>query len=259
MRAPTTDEATTESPTTVEPTTDAPTTEACFSNGERVQIKPASQYAHEYSGCGTLDDLLCSGGTATIVTWDDGSSFSYHYQDLESCTQAPTTKAPTTEAPSTEAPTTEAPTTRAPTTDEATTESPTTVEPTTEAPTTEACFSNGKRVQIKPASQYAHEYDGCGTLGDLLCSDGTLTSVTWDDGSTFHYQYEDLESCTQAPATEAPTTEAPSTEAPTTKAPTTEAPTTKASTTEAPTTEAPTTKAPTTMPPTTKAPTTVAP
>merc|ERR1719223_2485156 len=234
MRAPTTEAPTTESSTTVEPTTEAPTTEACFSNGERVQIKPASQYAHEYSGCGTLDDLLCSGGTSTTVTWDDGSSFSYHYQDLESCTQAPTTKAPTTEAPTTEA-------------------------PTTEAPTTEACFSNGKRVQIKPASQYAHEYDGCGTLDDLLCSDGTSTSITWDDGSTFHYQYEDLESCTQAPATEAPTTEAPSTEAPTTKAPTTEAPTTKASTTEAPTTEAPTTKAPTTMPPTTKAPTTVAP
>jgi len=264
------------------PTTEAPTTEACFSNGERVQIKPASKYAHEYSGCGILDDLLCSGGTSTTVTWDDGISFSYHYDDLESCTQAPTTKAPTTEAPSTEAPTTEAPTTRAPTTEAPKTELPTTVEPTTDAPTTEAPTTEAPTMQACNWVCYLARYPdlqnafgnnqgaasrhytdhGKAEGRDCTCSD---KACNWD---CYLARYPDLQSafgnnqgaarrhysnhgkaegrdctCSEAPTTEPPTKEAPTTEAPTTDAPTTEAPATEAPTTVAPTTEAPTTEA----------------
>jgi len=65
-----------------------PCSESCISHGERVQIAVGSAYSSESCACGTLPDTVCSGGVDwKYITWEDGNTFKYRYQDLESCVE----------------------------------------------------------------------------------------------------------------------------------------------------------------------------
>jgi len=74
---------------TVAPPESATTTEACsgdcFSIGNRVRIKPDSEYAYESSECGTPDQSICPGSGYGQVTLDDGNTFGYPHHALECC------------------------------------------------------------------------------------------------------------------------------------------------------------------------------
>jgi len=65
-----------------------PCLESCISHGERVQLILGSAFSGESCACGTLSDTICSGGEWKLITWEDGNSFKYQHQDLESCVEA---------------------------------------------------------------------------------------------------------------------------------------------------------------------------
>ena len=54
-----------------------------------MRIVPGSRYEHQSSACGTLDTDVCRGTGYWSITFDDGYSNAYEFEDYEQCPLVP--------------------------------------------------------------------------------------------------------------------------------------------------------------------------
>lgn len=65
---------------------------SCFNSGERVMIIPGSRYSNENTGCATVNQGICEGGSYEQLRFDDGYRNWYQHQDLMPCGTAASTE-----------------------------------------------------------------------------------------------------------------------------------------------------------------------